>query len=114
MLEFRDYWMDRIEREGVTANSANKDVSHLADMLKTVNRMKRLGLSLPLSDLRFKMGDARQRPPFSVEWIRDKLLAKGALDGLNTEARCILLGMVHTGYRPSEGDRKSTRLNSSH
>lgn len=30
------------------------------------------------------------------------MLAPGALSGLNTEARCILLGMVNTGYRPSE------------
>jgi len=30
-------------------------------------------------------------------------LASGALGGLNTEARCIVLGMVNTGYRPSEG-----------
>ena len=30
------------------------------------------------------------------------LLAKGALDGLNSEARAILLAMVNTGARPSE------------
>ena len=50
-----------------------------------------------------KEGEKRQRPPFSNEWIREKLLAPKALDGLNTEARCIVLGMVNTGYRPSEG-----------
>lgn len=43
------------------------------------------------------------RPPFKIEWIKDKILAPDALRGLNTEARCILLGMVNTGYRPSEG-----------
>lgn len=31
------------------------------------------------------------------------MLAPGALDGLNAEARGLLLGMVNTGYRPSEG-----------
>jgi hypothetical protein len=31
-----------------TANSANKDLIHLGDVLKTVNTMKRLGLALPL------------------------------------------------------------------
>ncbi|MGR3661002.1 MAG: hypothetical protein ACU0CA_07415 [Paracoccaceae bacterium] len=30
-------------------------------------------------------------------------MAPGALDGLNSEACGILLGMVNTGYRPSEG-----------
>jgi integrase len=103
MLDFRQWWLEKMEREGLTANSANKDLIHFGDVLKTVNKMKRLGLVLPLSDLSFKEGEARQRPPFSETWIRDKLLAKGALDGLNTEARCLVLGMVNTGYRPSEG-----------
>lgn len=103
MLDFRQWWVERVESEGLTANSANKDLVHLSDVLRTVNRMKRLGLMLPLSDLALKEGEQRQRPPFSNDWIKDKLLKPGALDGLNTEARCILLGMVNTGYRPSEG-----------
>ena len=102
MLDFRQWWLERLETEGLTPNSANKDIIHLGDVLKTVNRMKRLGLVLPLSDLSFKEGEAKQRPPFSIDWIRDRLLAAGALDGLNKEARCVLLAMVNTGARPSE------------
>lgn len=102
MLDFRHWWFERIQNEGLTPNSGNKDLIHLGDVLKTVNRMKRLGLVLPLSDLSFKEGEAKQRPPFSESWIRDKLLAPGALDGLNKEARCIVLAMVNTGARPSE------------
>lgn len=44
-----------------------------------------------------------QRVAFSEAWIRDQIVGSGRLGGLNTEARCILLGMVNTGYRPSEG-----------
>jgi integrase len=102
MLDFRDWWMDKLELDGLTPNSANKDLIHLSDVLKTINRMKRLGLVLPLSDLGFKEGEAKKRPPFSDAWIRAKLLKPGALDGLNKDARCILLGMINTGYRPSE------------
>lgn len=102
MLDFRAWWLDKMEAEGVTPNSANKDLIHLGDVLKTVNKMKRLGLVLPLSDLSFKKGDAKQRPPFSDHWLRDKILALGALDGLNAEARTILLVMINTGARPSE------------
>ena len=101
-LAFRDWWMGRIRAGEVTANSANKDLTHLGDVLKTVVKMKRLGIALPLSDLSFKEGEAGQRPPFSTEWIRDRLLAKGALDGLNPDARRIVLAMVNTGARPSE------------
>jgi integrase len=102
MLDFRAWWLDRLENERLTPNSANKDLIHLGDVLKTVNKMKRLGLVLPLSDLSFKEGEAAQRPPFEDSWIRGKLIAPGALDGLNKEARCILLAMVNTGARPSE------------
>ncbi len=103
MLDFRQHWLDRIEAGEVTANSANKDLIHLGDVLKTVNTMKRLGLSLPLGELSFKEGEARTRPPFSDEWIAQRLLAPSALAGLNDEARGLLLGMINTGYRPSEG-----------
>jgi len=103
MLDFRQWWIEKLESEDLTPNSANKDLIHLGSVLKTINKRKRLGLVLPLTDLSFKEGEKRQRPPFSVEWIKTKLLAPGALDGLNTEARCIVLGMVNTGYRPSEG-----------
>lgn len=103
MLDFRNWWVERLEAEDLTPNSANKDLIHLGDVLKCVNRMKRLGLVLPLTDLSFKEGAAKTRPPFSVKWIKEKLLANGALAELNKEARIILLGMINTGYRPSEG-----------
>lgn len=103
MLDFRQHWLERIETGGLTANSANKDLIHLGDILKTINRMKRLGLDLPLGELSFKEGEKRSRPPFSDAWIKEKILAPKALDGLNPEAKGLILGMVNTGYRPSEG-----------
>lgn len=102
MLDFRNWWVERLEVEELTPNSANKDLIHLGDVLKTVNRMKRLGLVLPLSDLALKDIEAKTRPPFSREWITGRLLAPGALNGLNAEARTILLVMINTGCRPSE------------
>jgi hypothetical protein len=54
MLDFRAWWLERLETEGLTPNSANKDLIHLGDVLKTVNKMKRLNLVLPLTDLSFK------------------------------------------------------------
>lgn len=104
MLEFRSWWNDRIDAEGLTANSANKDLVHLASVLNAVNKGKGLNLTMPLSGYAIKDNEPRQRPGFSEEWIRDKILAPGALDGLNKDARCILLGMINTGYRPSEAE----------
>lgn len=90
MLDFREWWADRLEKEELTTNSANKDLTHIGKVLRRVNELKRLGLDLPLGGLAFKQGDADQRPPFSTEWIRTRILAPSALAGLNTEARCIL------------------------
>jgi len=103
MLDFRQYWLERIEVEGLNANSANKDLMYLGGILKTVNKLKRLGIDLPLGELSFKESEAQSRPPFSVDWIKNKILAAGALDTLNCDARGLLLGMINTGYRPSEG-----------
>lgn len=102
MLDFRQWWLQGLETDGLTPNSANKNIIQLGDVLKIVNRMKRLGLVLPLSDLSFKEGEAKQRPPFSTDWIRDRLLAAGALDGLNNAARSVVLAMVNNGARSSE------------
>ena len=102
MLDFRDWLMERIESGEIKANSANKDLIHIAGVLRLVNTKKRLGLNLPLSDLSIAEGDAEVRPAFSETWIREKLLAPGALDGLNPQACAIFIGMINTGYRPSE------------
>lgn len=108
MVKFRDWWRDKMRAENLVANSANKDMIHVSHILRTAN--VRLGLGLEdhlekvLSGHSFKddKGDERDRPPFSDKWIREVILKDGTLDGLNKEARCILLAMVNTGARPSE------------
>ncbi|MEJ6848615.1 DUF6538 domain-containing protein [Sinorhizobium fredii] len=108
MVKFRDWWRDKMRTENLVANSANKDLIHIGHILKTANQ--RLGLGLEdqlrkiLENHSFKdtKGDERDRPPFSDKWIREVILKDGALDGLNKEARCILLAMINTGARPSE------------
>lgn len=102
MLDFRDWWMERLDLEDLTPNSANKDLIHLGSVLKTVNQKKRLGLVLPLSDLSFSESNPGTRPPFSTDWIKNVLLEPSALLGLNADARAIFLVMVNTGARPSE------------
>jgi len=53
MLDFREWWWERIEHEGLTPNSANKDFTHLGNILKTVCKMRRLGFEPPVSGLSF-------------------------------------------------------------
>ncbi|MES2433598.1 MAG: hypothetical protein V4586_07200 [Pseudomonadota bacterium] len=57
MLDFCQWWVERIEAENLPPNSANKDLVHLADVLKTLNWMKHSGLVLPRGDLALKRGE---------------------------------------------------------
>lgn len=101
--KYRGMLVDRVVAEEITARTANKMLVHLGDVLKTLNKRKRLGMDLSiLPDLRLSDGGYTPRPPFSDEWIKTKFLGKGAMRSLNGEARAILLGMINTGCRPSE------------
>lgn len=102
MSKFRDWWNIRIGKGEVGAESARKDFTHIAGVLRKVNDDLGLDLNLPVGNLKIKVTDRGTRLPFSVKWIKTKILAEGALDGLNNEARTILLACVNTGARPSE------------
>jgi integrase len=105
MLDFREWWMERVAgEEDLKPGTANKDFTHLGQVLRKIVELKRLGVDMDslLAGLSFAEGEQRTRPPFSSDWIKTKLLAPKALAGLNTEARAIVLVMVNTGARPSE------------
>ena len=97
-LEFRDWWQNRIVDEKLTANSANKDMTYISASFQTLIDRKRLPLQNQFKGLRFQEKD-NPRPPFSLDWIGDKLLT---VDGPNDEARDIFLTLINTGCRPAE------------
>ena len=101
-LDVREMYWEMVLAGQVTRATANKEMGHAFHVLRTVNKIRRLNLPLAFDGLRFDITEKATRPPFSDTWIKERLLAPGALGGLNTEARCVLLGMIHTGYRPSE------------
>ncbi len=104
MFAFRGWLMERVLRREISADSANKGLIHLNAMWREVARAKGIRLQYDLEGVKLRQSARKAtRPPFSPEWICGHLLAPGALDGLNTDARLLLLGMVNTGYRPSEG-----------
>lgn len=102
MLTFLTWWEDRIDEEGLSPGSVNKDMSHIGTVLKTVNMKKRLNLDLPLSGFKLRDGKKNTRPPFSDDWIKTQIIANPAIMRMNAEARGILLALVNTGCRPSE------------
>jgi integrase len=103
ILDFREALWSFVKADQMQRATANKRMGQALAVLQHVSKVRRLGLTFPTEGMRFTDAEQNTRLPFSDEWIRTKILAPGAMDGLNLEARCILLGMINTGYRPSEG-----------
>lgn len=107
--QYYDYWVERIApREGAATHTADIGNRRMGDLkglyaayFTYLNEPDRQN---PFNKLRFKRKGMkrRKRPSFSHEWIVDKLLKPGALDGMNKEARAIFLIAADIGARPSE------------
>jgi integrase len=101
-IDYSEWWRDRVLSENVAVKSANKDIGQLSRMLKNVNIRRRLNIPEIFKGLRLRGESERSRMPFETDFIQDKLLATGALDGLNEDARYVLYVVTETGMRPSE------------
>lgn len=100
-LEFRKWWSERVEG-GMAVGSANKDFGHLSEIIGTWAQLTDTAIQNPFARLRLDGRDEGAIPAFSREWVLSRLLADGALAGLNPQARDVLLMMINTGLRPSE------------
>jgi len=102
---FRAALLAKVAAGEILAASANKEFIYLNAMWNAIAQVKQIPLSYSMKGVALKDAGAkkRTRAPFSDGWIKEELLAAGALAGLNADARYILLGMINTGYRPSEG-----------
>lgn len=98
-------WQDRRTRNGQAADTANKDFTYMSGMLAQFYEdlehedPPRPYAGLSISD-RHAMPTQKREVP--VDWIVDKWFAVGAFDGLNSEARDVLLVSIETGCRQSE------------
>ncbi|MCQ0971998.1 hypothetical protein MLD63_16365 [Paracoccus sp. TK19116] len=106
-------WLEkRVARGEISAESVKKELTYASGCFKRYYRAAGMahpprpyaGLSVSKGTARLahKPRDARRKREFSVDWIRETLLAPGTFDGLNPEARDILLICVETGCRQSE------------
>lgn len=105
--KFYRHWLDRVAPKSGkpthSASSGNRHVGNIRVILDAYYKhIGRSDIPNPLQGLSFADPKDRQRPPFSVAWIKDEILRPGALETLNDEARGILLALIETGARPSE------------
>ncbi len=101
-LTYRRWWQDRIATQGLEINTANKEIGHISKMLSTIETVHEMGIQPIFRMLSLAGETSGQRQAFSVEHVQEVILANGALDGLNEEARRVVYVMADTGLRLSE------------
>lgn len=108
-LKFFNWWSSRVRgvdgSEPLSGNSANRDLGNMRsiyrDYYKRIGDNDRLN---PFRDLSFSDPKALQKdtPPFSADWISQKIMDPRSFSSLNRDAALIVLCLIETGCRPSE------------
>ena len=105
-LLYRQHWIDRVAAGDVTKEAANRSMSDIKGMITILDEVYRENWGNAWSDIRIKgkrqTKQKRKRPPYTLEFVQDRLLSPGALNRMNEDARLILYSMVETGMGPSE------------
>jgi integrase len=101
-IDYREWWQKRVIAGEIKASSANKSMGMLSRMLKEMSVRRRLNLPEIFKGLKLRGEAKNPRPPFEPTFIQNTLLAEGALDGLNEDARLVVHVLADTGLRPSE------------
>jgi integrase len=105
-LLYRQHWVDRVAAGEVTKEGANRSMSDIKGMISVLDDIYHEGWGDAWSDIRIKgkkqTKEKRKRPPYSNEFVQKQLLAPGALDGMNEDARFVFYTMIETGMGISE------------
>lgn len=103
ILDFRAWWIDRIEKENLAANTANKEFGFVKKIMNTA--IDNHSLDVPIDSIfkgiSLKKVEKTTRHPFSNKFIQDILL-KTEPSGLNEEAQLLIFAMTDTGARIGE------------
>ncbi|RGP35102.1 hypothetical protein [Pseudotabrizicola alkalilacus] len=92
-------------QEGQSAETASKDFTYMSGMLaRFYDDLEHDDPPQPYGgvSIRDRHTKPAQKREVPVDWILEKWFAQGAFDGLNDEARDILLISIETGCRQSE------------
>ncbi|PKP79816.1 MAG: integrase [Alphaproteobacteria bacterium HGW-Alphaproteobacteria-18] len=106
-LKFYNWWADRLRpKKGADpkgANTANRDLGNLRKLYREYFRhIGEESRPNPFRNLAFKETISRDVPAFPDDWVRERILVPGVLEGINPEARLIAYALIETGCRPSE------------
>ena len=103
-LDLRKYFQDRIIAGAIKIYTANRQIGSLNRMMTAVIDSKRLKFQSPFAGTRIagQHREEEQRIAYEPKFIQDRLLAPGALAGMNAEARHVIYLLTETGLRLSE------------
>jgi integrase len=103
LLNFRTWWINKIEADDLGTNGANKNFSHLKAIVKTLTTNFKLKIDYDhiFSELWFE-DSYEPRPPFTTEHILNVLLNPLKLEGMNEEYQAILHVFAETGISVDE------------
>ncbi|UPT67640.1 MAG: hypothetical protein M0D57_02930 [Sphingobacteriales bacterium JAD_PAG50586_3] len=103
-LKFRDWWIERIEKENLVTDSANKDIVNVKNILELVSDNLKLGIDVShlFKKLILTVENENKRLPFESSFIINTLLNPRKLSGLNPQAKWVLHAMAETGAGLSE------------
>ena len=103
ILNFRAWWVNRIDKNDLSANTANKEFGFLKKIISTTINNYALNMSVEdlFRQLRLKQTEKKTRHPFSNEFIQDIFIG-AKHSGLNDEAQLLILAMIDTGARIGE------------
>ena len=103
ILKFHTALRDRIAKREILANTANKNLGYVKDILATIALDNEIDINFRrlFEELKFKM-EKNSRQPFEASYVQNTLLKGDALAGLNDEARMLIFAMSDTGARESE------------
>jgi len=102
--QFHRWLQARIDAGQITPATAARDLGNMRQLFREYMAWTAPDYDggNPFDGLKFKGGQQQRRPPFPTAWIRDRILAPGALAGMDAQARDILLILIETGARPGE------------
>jgi len=101
----KKWWQARMAREGQSAETANKDFNYLSGMLtRFYEDLELEDPPHPYAGVRIKDRHTQpnQKSEVPVDWILEKWFSPDAFEGLNEQARDILLISIETGCRQNE------------
>ena len=103
ILQYRQWWMDRVAEESAVAGTVNKNLLYVRDILQTVCAAQEIGTDFDALFARMRLKELeKSRPPFEPSYVQHNFLRGDALAGLNAEARLLIFAMADTGARESE------------